>query len=52
VTASTWREPKPVAVLRELRCKGCHRLLCKVDDQGRVEIVCRDCKTFNTSRPK
>jgi hypothetical protein len=51
VAASSWREPSPTVDLRELRCKRCRRLLCKIDGKGRVEVVCRDCKTFNVSRP-
>jgi phage FluMu protein Com len=51
MASSSWREPPPTVDLRELRCKGCRRLLCKIDGKGRVEVVCRDCKTFNVSRP-
>lgn len=34
-------------MLREFRCKFCHRLLAKVDEEGRVEIKCPKCKTLN-----
>jgi phage FluMu protein Com len=50
--SSSWREPAAPAALRELRCRGCRRLLAKIDDRGRVEVVCRDCKTLTTVRPK
>lgn len=50
--SSSWREPPPRSELRELRCRGCRRLLAKIDDRGRVEVVCRDCKTLTTVRPK
>jgi len=53
VAAASWREPAPAPpALRELRCKGCRRLLAKIDGKGRVEVVCRDCKTLTTHRPK
>jgi len=51
--AQSWREPAPAqSALVELRCKGCRRLLAKIDGKGRVEVVCRDCKTLTTHRPK
>jgi phage FluMu protein Com len=50
--SSSWREPAPPTELRELRCRGCRRLLCKTDGKGRVEVVCRDCKTLTAQRPK
>ena len=34
-------------MLKEFRCKFCHRLLAKVDDGSRVEIKCPKCKTMN-----
>ena len=50
--STSWREPPPPADLRELRCRGCRRLLAKIDGRGRVEVVCRDCKTLTSHRPK
>lgn len=52
MAATSWREPSPRVELRELRCRGCRRLLAKIDGQGRVEVVCRDCKTLTAHRPK
>lgn len=34
-------------MLREFRCKFCHRLLAKVAEGSRVEIKCPKCKTMN-----
>lgn len=34
-------------MLREFRCKFCHRLLAKVADGSKVEIKCPKCKTLN-----
>lgn len=50
--STSWREPAARPELRELRCRGCRRLLAKIDGRGRVEVVCRDCKTLTTVHPK
>ena len=34
-------------MMKEFRCKFCHRLLAKVADGSRVEIKCPKCKTMN-----
>ncbi len=34
-------------MLREFRCKFCHRLLAKVGEGSKVEIKCPKCKTLN-----
>ena len=34
-------------MLKEFRCKFCHRLLAKVEDGSKVEIKCPKCKTMN-----
>jgi len=34
-------------MLKEFRCKFCHRLLAKVADGSKVEIKCPKCKTMN-----
>ena len=34
-------------MLKEFRCKFCHRLLAKVDEGSKVEIKCPKCKTLN-----
>ena len=34
-------------MLREFRCKFCHRLLAKVGDGSKVEIKCPKCKTLS-----
>ncbi|MFC1511353.1 Com family DNA-binding transcriptional regulator [Candidatus Margulisiibacteriota bacterium] len=34
-------------MLKEFRCKFCHRLLAKVGDNSKVEIKCPKCKTLN-----
>jgi LSD1 subclass zinc finger protein len=34
-------------MLKEFRCKFCHRLLAKLDEGSRVEIKCPKCKTMN-----
>ncbi|NQU18072.1 MAG: Com family DNA-binding transcriptional regulator [Candidatus Saganbacteria bacterium] len=34
-------------LLKEFRCKFCHRLLAKVSDAKKVEIKCPKCKTMN-----
>lgn len=34
-------------MLKEFRCKFCHRLLGKVEEGSRVEIKCPKCKTLN-----
>jgi len=34
-------------MLKEFRCKFCHRLLAKVGDNSKVEIKCPKCKTIN-----
>ncbi len=34
-------------MLREFRCKFCHRLLAKLDEGSKVEIKCPKCKTMN-----
>ncbi len=33
--------------MKEFRCKFCHRLLAKIEAQGKVEIKCPKCKTMN-----
>jgi phage FluMu protein Com len=34
-------------MLKEFRCKFCHRLLAKVGEGSKVEIKCPKCKTMN-----
>ncbi len=34
-------------MLKEFRCKFCHRLLAKVSEGSKVEIKCPKCKTLN-----
>lgn len=34
-------------MLKEFRCKFCHRLLAKVGESSHVEIKCPKCKTIN-----
>lgn len=34
-------------MLKEFRCKFCHRLLAKVEEGSKVEIKCPKCKTLN-----
>ncbi len=34
-------------MLKEFRCKFCHRLLAKVSETSKVEIKCPKCKTMN-----
>lgn len=34
-------------MLKEFRCKFCHRLLAKVEEGSKVEIKCPKCKTMN-----
>jgi LSD1 subclass zinc finger protein len=34
-------------MLKEFRCKFCHRLLAKLDEGSKVEIKCPKCKTMN-----
>lgn len=34
-------------MLKEFRCRFCHRLLAKVEDGSKVEIKCPKCKTMN-----
>jgi phage FluMu protein Com len=34
-------------MLKEFRCKFCHRLLAKVQEGSKVEIKCPKCKTLN-----
>lgn len=34
-------------VLKEFRCKFCHRLLAKLGEAKKVEIKCPKCKTMN-----
>jgi phage FluMu protein Com len=34
-------------MLKEFRCKFCHRLLAKVGEGSSVEIKCPKCKTMN-----
>ena len=34
-------------MLKEFRCKFCHRLLAKVQEGSKVEIKCPKCKTMN-----
>jgi len=34
-------------MLKEFRCKFCHRLLAKVAENSKVEIKCPKCKTMN-----
>jgi len=34
-------------MLKDFRCKFCHRLLAKVGAGSRVEIKCPKCKTLN-----
>ncbi|OGC07194.1 hypothetical protein A3H38_03195 [candidate division WOR-1 bacterium RIFCSPLOWO2_02_FULL_46_20] len=34
-------------MLREFRCKFCHRLLAKVGEGSKVEIKCPKCKTLS-----
>lgn len=38
--------------LHDVRCRHCHRLLCRVEATGRLEIVCpyRDCRRMQTIR--
>lgn len=41
-------------MLHEQRCGRCQRLLMKTEDdaiQGRIDIKCPRCKSFNTLRP-
>ena len=33
--------------MKEFRCKFCHRLLAKVEEEAKVEIKCPKCKTMN-----
>ncbi|MEE8638664.1 MAG: Com family DNA-binding transcriptional regulator [Candidatus Margulisiibacteriota bacterium] len=34
-------------MLKEFRCKFCHRLLAKLEEGSKVEIKCPKCKTMN-----
>jgi phage FluMu protein Com len=34
-------------MMKEFRCKFCHRLLAKVAEAKKVEIKCPKCKTMN-----
>ena len=34
-------------MLKEFRCKFCHRLLAKLDEGSKVEVKCPKCKTMN-----
>ena len=34
-------------MLKEFRCKFCHRLLAKLEQGSKVEIKCPKCKTLN-----
>jgi phage FluMu protein Com len=34
-------------MMKEFRCKFCHRLLAKVEEGSKVEIKCPKCKTMN-----
>ena len=34
-------------MLKEFRCKFCHRLLAKLDQGSKVEVKCPKCKTLN-----
>lgn len=34
-------------MLKEFRCKNCHKLLAKVSDYSEVEIKCNRCKQIN-----
>ncbi|MDD5382418.1 MAG: Com family DNA-binding transcriptional regulator [Candidatus Margulisbacteria bacterium] len=34
-------------MLKEFRCKFCHRLLAKVSEGSKVETKCPKCKTLN-----
>ena len=47
---TSWREPAPPQQLQELRCRSCRRLLAKSDGKGRVEVICKHCRTLNTFR--
>ena len=35
------------SMLKDFRCKFCHRLLAKVSDGSEVEVKCPKCKTLN-----
>ena len=34
-------------MLKDFRCKFCHRLLARVEEGSKVEIKCPKCKTLN-----
>ena len=34
-------------MLKEFRCKFCHRLLAKLEEGSKVEVKCPKCKTMN-----
>jgi LSD1 subclass zinc finger protein len=34
-------------MLKEFRCKFCHRLLAKLNEGSKVEVKCPKCKTMN-----
>jgi phage FluMu protein Com len=46
VPISKWI-PKEEIMLKDFRCKFCHRLLAKVEEGSKVEIKCPKCKTLN-----
>lgn len=37
-----------MGIEKEYRCKGCHKLLAKGDEEGKISIVCPRCKVYNT----
>lgn len=37
--------------METLRCKACGKRLLDTDGRGRIEIVCRHCRTHNALHP-
>jgi len=47
--ASSWREPAPPPRLVEVRCRGCGKLLCRIEtERARIEAVCPRCRRMQT----
>jgi len=41
------RQQGGTKMLKDFRCKFCHRLLARVEEGSKVEIKCPKCKTLN-----
>lgn len=48
MAASSWREPTPAERLVWVLCSACGKRQFQADASGRVVLVCRRCKVFQT----